>query len=90
VLIDGEGAHIKNTAVFRILRFLGIPLNFLGRIGLVIPTFLSDPVYDTVARNRATLSKYWPFSHNIEAYRDRMVGLEDKSVWEASGSGTSP
>lgn len=90
VLIDEEGAHVKNTAVFRILRFVGLPLSFLGRIGLGVPTFLSDPIYDTVAYNRATLSKYWPFKHRIEDYSDRMVGLEGKTVWEASGSGDSP
>lgn len=83
-VIDDSGASIKMTAVNRILQYLGLPAAALGTLGLRIPTFLSDPVYDTVAQNRGDISKYWPFSHNIEAYKDRMLGLEGQTVKEAS------
>lgn len=83
-VIDDSGAAIKMTAVLKILQHFGLPLWALGTLGLQIPTFLSDPLYDTVAQNRGTLSQYWPLSHDIEAYKDRMVGLEGQTVKDAS------
>jgi predicted DCC family thiol-disulfide oxidoreductase YuxK len=43
--------YTKSTAVIYILRTLGFPYN-LSLLLLIVPKFLRDWVYDTVARNR--------------------------------------
>lgn len=84
VLIDENGVHDKCTAIFRILPFLGLPYSILGSIGLCIPRGLVNPLYDLLGRNLGLVSKYWPFDHDIEDYKDRMLGLEGKTVAAAS------
>lgn len=51
VLIDGEKCYIKSSAVLRSLRYLDGPWKFFTLLR-IIPTPLSDLVYDFVARNR--------------------------------------
>lgn len=84
VLIDDAGAHEKVTAAFRSMMHLGFPYTLVGRVGLLIPSALLDPMYDLLGRNLGTVSRYWPFDHDIESYRCRMLGLEGKTVAEAS------
>eukprot|EP00931_Biecheleriopsis_adriatica_P081842 TRINITY_DN55180_c0_g1_i1.p2 TRINITY_DN55180_c0_g1~~TRINITY_DN55180_c0_g1_i1.p2 ORF type:complete len:126 (+),score=22.92 TRINITY_DN55180_c0_g1_i1:154-531(+) len=84
VLIDEKGAHEKSTAIFRLMPYMGLPYRLLSPMLLCIPSFLCNPIYDLVYRNLGTISKHWPFDHEIEKYRDRMLGLEGKTLEEAS------
>ncbi|MCC6538540.1 MAG: DUF393 domain-containing protein [Bryobacterales bacterium] len=52
VLVDDAGVHTRSTAALRIARRLGFPWAVLGWMGVMLPRFLSDAVYDWVARNR--------------------------------------
>mmetsp|Transcript_33561 Transcript_33561/g.85412 ORF Transcript_33561/g.85412 Transcript_33561/m.85412 type:complete len:103 (+) Transcript_33561:41-349(+) len=78
------GAHAKSTAALRLLPHLGFPYRFLARVGLAVPVSLRDAAYAFVGCNRSTFSKYLPLSHRIEDHRDCMLGLDGKSVAEAS------
>tara|TARA_B100000508_G_scaffold141035_1_gene145438 strand:- start:58 stop:339 length:282 start_codon:yes stop_codon:yes gene_type:complete len=51
VFVDNGQVYIKSTAVLRILKAMG-GLWGIAEIFLLVPTFLRDPVYDYVARNR--------------------------------------
>jgi predicted DCC family thiol-disulfide oxidoreductase YuxK len=50
LLEDGE-VHSRSTAALRALRHLTGPARWLYPL-ILVPTFLRDPVYDVVARNR--------------------------------------
>lgn len=52
VLVDREGVHTGATAAVRIARRLRFPYSLLGALGTAAPTFIRDPVYVLVARNR--------------------------------------
>lgn len=52
VLIDRDGVHTGSAAAARIARRLGLPYSLLGALGTAVPTFIRDPVYRLVARNR--------------------------------------
>eukprot|EP00930_Biecheleria_cincta_P050353 TRINITY_DN35509_c0_g1_i1.p2 TRINITY_DN35509_c0_g1~~TRINITY_DN35509_c0_g1_i1.p2 ORF type:complete len:126 (+),score=12.57 TRINITY_DN35509_c0_g1_i1:71-448(+) len=84
VLIDERGAHDKSTAIFKLMRFMGFPYSLLSPMLLCIPPRACNPFYDLVYRNLGTVSKYWPFSHDIENYKDRMLGLQGKTLAEAT------
>eukprot|EP00928_Gymnodinium_smaydae_P066956 TRINITY_DN49901_c0_g1_i1.p1 TRINITY_DN49901_c0_g1~~TRINITY_DN49901_c0_g1_i1.p1 ORF type:complete len:107 (+),score=10.88 TRINITY_DN49901_c0_g1_i1:216-536(+) len=83
VLLDEAGPHTKTRAAFRTLPYFGFPYTCLYHVCSVIPTCVLDPVYDFIGRNRGTVSKYWPFKHNIEEHTNRMLGLEGKSMAQA-------
>ena len=51
VLIDGEGAHERSTAVLRLLRGLGTPWRWLWPL-VAVPRPLRDGLYGILARNR--------------------------------------
>mmetsp|Transcript_35992 Transcript_35992/g.84355 ORF Transcript_35992/g.84355 Transcript_35992/m.84355 type:complete len:127 (+) Transcript_35992:187-567(+) len=85
VLIDEEGAHMHSTAVFRILQGTKLPWSVIGSTALITgPRFLFDTGYRFVGRNRSKISQCWPMKHRIEDYKDRMVGLDGRTVKEAS------
>ncbi|MGH8429057.1 MAG: thiol-disulfide oxidoreductase DCC family protein, partial [Solimonas sp.] len=51
LLLDGSEVYARSTAVVRALRYLSGPVRWLRPL-MAIPTFLRDPLYDAVARNR--------------------------------------
>jgi predicted DCC family thiol-disulfide oxidoreductase YuxK len=54
VFVEGGRAYFKSTAVLRILRYLPWPWPMVS-LALVIPPFLRDRCYDSVAQNRYRL-----------------------------------
>lgn len=89
VLLDEAGAHIYSQAIFRMFPYMGFPYKIFAPIGLALSP-LVDPVYSFIGRNRGRISKYWRklFGHEIESYKDRMLGLDGKTVAQASSHGT--
>jgi len=51
VLADGK-AHIKWKGVLAAAEILSLPWRWLGRAGRIIPSFIGDPIYDWVQKNR--------------------------------------
>ena len=51
VFVDGEELWVRSRAAFRVASFLGLPWK-LGALFRVLPRFLTDAVYDFVARRR--------------------------------------
>ncbi|CAN6456017.1 unnamed protein product [Victoria cruziana] len=52
VLVEKDGSYIKSEAVLKIMEYLDLPFsNWLFFVKL-IPLFMRDTVYDTVANNR--------------------------------------
>jgi predicted DCC family thiol-disulfide oxidoreductase YuxK len=51
VLIEAGHAHFRSAAALRIARGLRFPWPLLA-LGLAIPPFLRDPLYDFIARRR--------------------------------------
>ncbi|MFI5154601.1 MAG: thiol-disulfide oxidoreductase DCC family protein [Chitinophagales bacterium] len=51
VLIEGERAYERSTALLRVCRQLGAAWPMLY-ILIIIPKFIRDPVYNLIARNR--------------------------------------
>ena len=52
VLVGPDAAHVRSDAILRIAQLLGHPWPLLGAMGLVVPRFVRDGVYDLVAANR--------------------------------------
>ena len=52
IILYSNGTFIKSTAVLNILMTLSSPFSILARLGLLIPRFFRDLVYDTVAKYR--------------------------------------
>lgn len=53
VLIDGRGrVRTRSSAALGIARGLGLPWSAAGALGMIVPRFVRDAVYDEVARNR--------------------------------------
>ncbi|MEB2346491.1 MAG: DCC1-like thiol-disulfide oxidoreductase family protein [Deltaproteobacteria bacterium] len=52
VLVDGDGAHQRSTAVLRLAAGLRAPWRWLAPALLRIPRPLRDALYDRVARHR--------------------------------------
>lgn len=52
VFVDDAGVHTKSEAVLRIQRQMGGAWKWLGTLGAVVPSFVRDFFYDTIARNR--------------------------------------
>jgi predicted DCC family thiol-disulfide oxidoreductase YuxK len=55
VLVEQDASYIKSEAILRIARRLNIPFYMLASLGLPVPLFVRDPVYDLVANNRYNL-----------------------------------
>ena len=55
VLIDEDGAHLRSTAVLRVLRSCGQPYSALAVLALWLPTPLRDLGYRLVASSRYRL-----------------------------------
>lgn len=51
LLLDGDDAYLRSTAVLRSLRYLRGPVRLLQPLRL-IPALLRDPLYDLAARHR--------------------------------------
>ncbi len=51
VLAEENGNRLRSDAVLRMLELLGFPFSVV-RIFRLIPAFVRDAVYDTIARNR--------------------------------------
>ncbi len=54
VFVEGERAYTKSTAFLRVVRHLVWPWGWLA-VGVVVPAFLRDWLYDRVALNRYRL-----------------------------------
>jgi predicted DCC family thiol-disulfide oxidoreductase YuxK len=48
VLVEQGRCYIKSEAVLRIATRLGMPLPLMAGLALLVPKFISDPVYDQV------------------------------------------
>ncbi len=51
ILVDGQTAHRRSSAALRIASRLTFPWNCLV-VGLIVPRFLRDFVYNVIAKNR--------------------------------------
>lgn len=51
LLLDGDEAFVRSAAILRALRYLRGPVRWLRPL-VLIPSFIRDPLYDLVARNR--------------------------------------
>lgn len=51
VLIEGNKAYTRSSAVLRVAGRLGFPWKLL-RVFLIVPAFIRDAVYNWIARNR--------------------------------------
>tara|TARA_Y100001968_G_C19365823_1_gene722442 strand:- start:954 stop:1376 length:423 start_codon:yes stop_codon:yes gene_type:complete len=50
---DGNKLYVKSQAVFMVFKNLdGLLYPFFGKIGLLLPRFISDYVYNIISRNR--------------------------------------
>lgn len=58
LLVDGNRSWQHTAAIFRVLDALGWPWR-LAWIGWLVPSFIRDPLYRLVARNR-----YWIFGRS--------------------------
>lgn len=52
ILIDGENIYLGSTAALKIGRFLKFPWSFLSYMGLIVPGFIRDWVYNQIAQHR--------------------------------------
>ncbi|CAM6092037.1 unnamed protein product [Calypogeia fissa] len=52
VLVDEDRSYIKSEAILRIGQFLNFPYSPAAFLGLIVPMFLRDALYNTVADNR--------------------------------------
>jgi len=52
ILYDKGQVYKESTAALRILRMLKGPWKFLGLVGLLVPRFLRDGIYRSIAKNR--------------------------------------
>lgn len=52
MVLAGGDAHVKWKGALAAARTLPAPWRWLGRIGQLVPSFLGDPIYDWVQRNR--------------------------------------
>ncbi len=71
-LIQGHKVYDRSTAVLRIACGLRFPWPLMG-IFLLIPSFMRDPVYNMVARNR----KRW-FGERTTCYLPDSLGPKDE------------
>lgn len=55
IVVEGDRAHRDSDAILAIYAGLGWPWRALAAVGRVIPRFVRDPVYRTIARNRYRL-----------------------------------
>ena len=55
ILFEDGQIYKKSKAVAKILKKLHFPYNFIGYVYDLIPLFLSDRIYETVAKYRYTL-----------------------------------
>src|SRR5215213_11397987 len=51
ILIDTGNIYFGSTAALKIGRTLRFPWSFLAYIGLIVPKFIRDWVYEQIARN---------------------------------------
>lgn len=49
VLVEENESYIKSEAILRIAQYLQIPFPILGQIGLPLPLFIRDSLYDSVS-----------------------------------------
>ena len=54
LLVDGERSYQHTAAIFRVLHQLGFPWRFAW-IGWLVPSFIRDRAYRSIARNRYRL-----------------------------------
>lgn len=52
VLVERGASFVRSDAILRIAQLLSVPWPLLGALGLLVPRFVRDPVYDAVANNR--------------------------------------
>jgi predicted DCC family thiol-disulfide oxidoreductase YuxK len=52
LLVDGQGAWTDTDAIARVLAGLGAPWRLLSWLITLVPRFVRDPAYRTVARHR--------------------------------------
>jgi predicted DCC family thiol-disulfide oxidoreductase YuxK len=51
ILLEGNTLHTKSTAALHIIKHLDFPWN-LATVGILLPKFIRDFLYDVVARRR--------------------------------------
>ena len=51
VLVEGQRASTRSTAALRVASYLSVPWRFAAAL-LLMPSFVSDPLYNLLARNR--------------------------------------
>ena len=71
VLVEGEKCYVRSTAALRIAGHLGWPWRFLSGF-LLLPSFLRDPLYDVLARNR------YRWFGTLDACRLPRPGMEER------------
>jgi predicted DCC family thiol-disulfide oxidoreductase YuxK len=52
VFMHRDQLYRKSTAALQILRLTHHPLRYLAPLGLLLPVFIRDHIYDWIARNR--------------------------------------
>lgn len=52
---QGERVFVRSDAALMVLRYLGGAWSLLGALGMIVPRFVRDPIYDLVARHRHEL-----------------------------------
>jgi predicted DCC family thiol-disulfide oxidoreductase YuxK len=80
VLIDEKGAHKESSSILRLMPYMGVPFNIIGRVGLGVPAVIRDAAYRAFAANRGAI---WKRVQKITGYgdtrleedRERILGL---------------
>ncbi len=73
ILLEGNTIRTKSTAALHIIKHLDFPWN-LGTVGIIVPKFIRDYLYDVVARRRYQwFGKSDTCSVPTEAVQDRFI-----------------
>lgn len=73
VLIDERGAHKESTSILRLMPYMGISYDVLGRLGMLVLPPIRDAAYRAFAANRGTI---WKRVQRVTGYGDTY--LEDE------------
>ena len=76
LILDGR-AYGRLQAFSQITRRLGAPWSLVGHAARVLPAFIGDPAYDTLARNRYRLfGRHEVCALPDPSWRSRLIGNE--------------
>mmetsp|Transcript_38238 Transcript_38238/g.63238 ORF Transcript_38238/g.63238 Transcript_38238/m.63238 type:complete len:138 (+) Transcript_38238:129-542(+) len=82
VFIEAGLVHTESAAILAMFTFMSFPWYVIGYLALCVPAFIRNICYRAFSRNRGAIWKAVKRTMGwgdvcLEAYRDRIVGLDD-------------